>query len=204
MSEPPPQRQDKVIGVPAAEAGAQAPALTVWQYYPWAGEWFEDAKREAAFPGRGPRRREILFAATLAESYLVEWVMVQVLADTRQKQRDQFRDLAKYFPESDRSGLPKRWKRVTKQLAGEGLIDAAPDFGDEDWREFQRLFSLRNGFIHAHASRPYSSSEPDLPLPSPAISELDELEPGWAVKVVALQAKKLHQAAGFPTPEWLR
>ena len=68
-------------GIPSAE---QFGNITVWLTYNWAPEWLADAHMAAqtttvAEDRKHSRRREILFAACFAESYLFEWVRDEVL-----------------------------------------------------------------------------------------------------------------------------
>jgi hypothetical protein len=75
--ETPPDNTIKAGTIPSS---AEAYEATLWQTYSFAPEWFEDALREAKTSNdHNARRREIVFAVSCAESYLVEWVRDEVL-----------------------------------------------------------------------------------------------------------------------------
>ena len=75
--EPPPVTD---VELDALSLSANLFESTAWRADSFARAWFEDALREAN-TGAGPnaRRREIVFAVACAESYLLEWVRVNVL-----------------------------------------------------------------------------------------------------------------------------
>jgi len=133
--------------------------LTVWLTYSFAPEWFEDALHEAKTDtNHNARRREIVFAVCCAESYLFEWVRDSIL-----DKRD-FEKLVKYlsecFPPGRRDGVIDKWKDVPKKLQNDGFIPAVPDFSQAYWREFRQLVEMRNGLVHALASRPETAQQP--------------------------------------------
>ena len=183
---------------------------TVAKHYRHAPEWFVDAKAEAEREGQGARRREILFAICLAESYLTEWVLTEGLQDTEH----QFFRFFIYFPELDRRGLTELWKQTMDQLYDEGILPSKADLGGPHGVEWLHLIRYRDGLVHASASRPSVSSPRvklmvevwdanELPEPMPSREDLDALSPGWALGVVVERIERLHEAAGSPTPEWL-
>jgi len=188
---------DITINVQAAVKVASSASAKVWAYYNFSHEWFDDALNEAR-NGRNynARRREIIFAVCFAESYIFEWVRDEVI-------RGDFDKINDYFKPGSNKGVLEKWKDIPKQLAGEKLICAAPNIGTSYWQEWDRLVKYRNGLIHARASRPETHSQPDdeKPLPSKAI--LDQLTPGWAVRVVVALVKNLHTVVQTSPPEWL-
>src|SRR5713101_4785635 len=98
----------QIVTPEAATSKWEAQSPTLWFFYSFAPDWFEDALTEAS---RGQdhhaRRREIIFAVCAVESYLVEWVRDEVL-------KRQFASLTSYFPSGDRRGITQRWKEVLK------------------------------------------------------------------------------------------
>jgi len=139
--------------------------LTVWLTYPFAPEWFEDALHEAKTgTNHNARRREIVFAVLCAESYLFEWVRDEVL-DGRRDFEKLVIHLNKYFPPGSREGVRDKWKDVPKKLKNDNFIPAVPDLSQPYWRAFRRLVDLRNGLVHARASRPETAQQPQKEKP---------------------------------------
>ena len=171
---------------------------TVWQNYRFAPEWFNDAIHEAR-TGRDhhSRRREIIFSVCCAESYILEWVLVDVL------KRD-YQRLSVYFPPGKKRGVKEKWKDIPKDLLRDGLISATPQLNDRDWANFLELIDYRDGLIHAGASRPENPSIPASELPVPSKTHLDNLLAGWAIGAVVAMIRNLNRAAGTSDPDWLQ
>ncbi len=157
-------------------------------HFTFAPKWFEDALTEARRPSSlDTKRREIVFAACCVESHLLEWCL-GILVKAGPVER-----LLEFFPADDRRSVQDRWKEVTKKLHSDGLIPDRPDFGGPHGKEWTRLFEFRNALVHANVSRP------DDPDPH----ELDEMKPGWAVRIVIERIRRLHTAAKTDPPAWL-
>lgn len=170
---------------------------TVWLTYPFAPEWFADAVHEARVASsHHARRREVVFAVCCVESYLVEWVGTQALDQDYSR-------LHAYFPVDDRTGIRDRWKEVIKALAADGTIRAAPTFGDSTWGDFHRLVDVRDGLVHGRSSWPETTAQDVKRQPRPSKTDLERLEPGWAVAVVIRLIQALHDAIGTAPPSWL-
>lgn len=183
------------VSIPSAEAVGTP---TVWLSYSFAPGWFYDALNEATTgKDHHARRREIVFAVCFAESYLVEWVRDEVL------QRD-FKELNQFFPPGKRRGVTEKWKEVPKSLHDVGLIKAAPDLSQRYWKEWLDLVDMRNGLIHARASRPETDSQPSGQEPLPSKGDLDTLCAGWAISVVITLVEELHKQIGTKVPDWLK
>ena len=171
--------------------------VTTWLSYSFAREWYSDALNEACKRNdHHARRREIVFAVSSSESYLLEWVRDAVL------QRD-FHKLETYFPAGERRPGVEKWKEIPKQLKEDGLIPSTPDLGGKTWADFKELVEYRNGLLHARASRPATDGLPPESMPLPSKGVLDKLDPGWATKVVRWLIVDLHKAVGTASPEWL-
>lgn len=172
-------------------------ATKAWLTYSFAPEWFKDALNEARTGSdHHSRRREIVFAVCCVESYLFEWTRDEVL-------NRNFDELDDYFPNKDNSGIKERWKGTIKLLKKNHRISESPDFGDSCWQDFYNLVDYRNGLVHGGSSRPETSSQGDAQKPVPSKTELDQLPPGWAVKIVIQLIRDLHEAVGTSTPQWL-
>jgi hypothetical protein len=171
--------------------------ITAWSRESFAEDWYVDAARNAAVSGdRGERRREIVFAACLAESYLYEWVRDQMFLDDEAA-------LLAILPNFDRRGITERWKDVAKALHANGKI-AKPDFQRPNWGDFGILVEYRNGLVHAAASRPVDVQKPSsIKPPTPSVSVLDGLDPGWATNTVTEEIRELHRLARTAPPAWL-
>jgi len=75
-----------------------------------------------------------------------------------------------------------------------------PDFGGPHGEEWKRLLPYRNGLVHAKASRPATDTDRN------AIHDkkvLDELETGWATRVVVERVRRLHSATKTDPPSWI-
>jgi hypothetical protein len=82
-------------------------------------------------------------------------------------------------------------------------MHSLPPAGDEHDQDWALLVEYRDGLVHARASRPHTSSQPEQEQPIPSKSLLDALEPGWAVGVAVERARRLHEAGGASAPKWL-
>ena len=65
------------------------------------------------------------------------------------------------------------------------------------------MTEMRNGLVHARASRPETAQQPQEEKPIPSKGDLDQLPPGWAIKVVIELIKNLHRSAETFPPSWL-
>jgi hypothetical protein len=194
MSEGPtegPEKQE--VFMESVPSQTQVPGPLVWTQYRYAQDWYEDAEDEAKSEGPDSRRREILFAVCFLESYLYEWVLVDVL------DRD-LDSVEEYFPSDDTRDPRRKWKEVPKRLLDDQRIKAVPQTGDQHGNEWTRLFLWRNGLVRAGASKPDLDQEN---RPVPTKNELDELAPGWALEVALERVHRLHEAADMPLPRWL-
>jgi hypothetical protein len=88
--------------------------------------------REAGNEGLDFRRREILFAVTAAESYLLEWVRDKVLVGN-------LHEINRYFPPGSKRGVRDKWKDVPKELASANLIAGVQELSGKTWATFDRL-----------------------------------------------------------------
>jgi hypothetical protein len=172
---------------------------TIWQTYRFAPEWFNDAINEARTgKDHHSRRREIIFSVCCAESYILEWVIVDVIKRDMQR-------LNKYFPPGRRRGVTEKWKEIPRELKDDGLIPATPQLSDSaNWGEFRKLIGFRDGLIHASASRPENPSLHADESPVPSKTQLDNLSAGWAIGAVVAMIRNLNRAAGTPDPNWLQ
>ena len=199
MSEDSEQGKPKaqIVGMKSIELRGSAEPLILWSSYSFAPEWFEDALREARTgKDHNSRRREILFAVCCVESYLIEWLRDDVL-------NRKFDSLPKYFPFGVHRGIRQRWRDVIRKAHSDGLIGSMPDFGKAYWEKFEVLVQYRNGLVHGNSSRPDTASLEQEERPVPSKDNLDELESGWAVRVVTDLIRPLHDAASTSAPEWL-
>jgi len=207
----------KPLGIESMEAFG-TPQM-YWDYG-FAPYWFRDARQEAEKFRDSPEAemdqvrhakcREIIFAVCFAESYLFEWVRDEVL-------KKKFDGLNEYFrpplwdPDKNKwkffhKPLKKKWMKVPKKaFRKKGIPENFPDTNQDYWKAFELLWKHRNGLSHAGASRPETirPMEEGGENPSPSITELDALKPGWAVGVVAGLVKELHCRYGSQPPEYL-
>jgi hypothetical protein len=170
--------------------------LTAWRSYSFAPEWYRDAQEQAQFSDHTARRKEIVFAVCTAESYLLEWVRDTVLA------RD-FKALDAYFPPAVKRPILEKWKEIPKRLREDGRIPGTPDLGGSTWSDFRKLIDFRDGLVHARSSRPETAGLPEESLPLPSKSELDNMEPGWALRTISRLIADLNAAAATDDPDWL-
>lgn len=190
-----PNPRDVQLGV--AEERSQALPVTPWKHYSFAPEWYHDALHEAAVGhDHASRRREILFSVCCAESYLFESVRDDVL-------HQDFTKLSTYFPQSDRTGIRVRWKKVIRAVHRDRLISEVPDFSTSSWSDFTSLVNYRDGLVHGKSSRPDTHALPQEERPLPSKSHLDELMAGWAVTVIGNLIRALHRASGTKPPSWV-
>ena len=179
------------IQVGSGSLGITGSKVGLWVYGTYAPAWFADAQQEAKDQAR---RREILFAVCAVESYLVEWVRDQVL-------KKDLKHLGSYFPPNQRIGIVDRWKKVIDHLHKDSTIPRKPSYGESYWKDFTDLVDLRNGLVHGIASKPERVTEEEKPKLTAV--QLQEIHPGWAVKVAANVIRKLHDAVGTSPPKWI-
>ena len=193
VGKPPAGRRQEIGGVPSEETVG---IPTLWNTYPFAPEWLEDARREARKPAdHNARRREVIFAICFAESYLFEWVLNRVL-DWRDFGQ-LVEDLNRYFPPGSKRGVRDKWKEVPKRLLEDNRVTGIPELEQPYWQDFTRLVEMRDGLIHARSSRPGTTTQPDKERPLPSKTDLDNLPAGWPTKVVIKLVDKLHEATGL-------
>jgi hypothetical protein len=173
--------------------------VTPWQSYRYAPGWHADALQEAQNKNdHDARRREIVFAVSLAESYIVEWVITVILDGD-------YGRLTEFFPKGKKMSVNEKWKEFPRQLVDEGLIPGVPETGDGHSDDWHRLITYRDGLIHASASRPSTAEMPEnAEGPIPSKPELDTLDAGWALGVVEERIRRFHEAAGTEPPAWFR
>jgi hypothetical protein len=190
MSEEP---KNVILGK-ASFSGGGTLTMRGFVHYQFAPKWFGDALSEARRPpSLDTKRREIVFAACCAESYLMEWTLgILLKVGPRPEER-----LLDFFKVNDRRPVTERYDKVTKKLNSDGLIPDRPDFSDPHGKEWARLLEFRNALVHANVSRPV---EPSMKV-SP--QDLDQIVPGWAVRIVIERIKRLHTAAKTDPPTWL-
>ena len=169
-----------------------------WLSEHFAPRWFADAFNEMqSNKSLDSLRREIIFAVCFSESYLFEWTRLIVGVES----------ILNYFPLNDRRGHIPKWKNTLKKLYENGKIAFEPALA---YDELEILVKYRNGFIHAHASRPMSNVLAEQYKPSPSRQEIERLTPGWALKIVVNLIRALHKAlrtteesyitSSFPNP----
>jgi hypothetical protein len=171
-------------------------APTVWRSFSFAPEWFADAEVEAGLTGHRPRRREILFSVCAAESYIFEWVRDTAL-------NHDFSLLATYFPPDSRRGVKEKFREIPKALHKDGRIKSPLDCGGPEYADFYKLVDVRDGLVHASASRPETSGQRAEERPVPSKDELESLQAGWALGVVRTILEKLHNDTATTRPAWL-
>lgn len=185
------------LQIDAATHAHTVESITIWLSHNFAPEWFADALNEAKTgQSHNSRRREIIFGVCCAESYLLEWVLHEVLDG-------EFRKVINYFPPDSRRGVFQKWKDVPKQLHDEGLTSGIPNYGESWWKDWRQLVWYRDGLVHASSSRPETISQLDKENPLPSKTKLDQLPPGWAVRTVITLVRNLHKAVGTTSPAWL-
>jgi hypothetical protein len=173
--------------------------VKLWETASFAQDWFSDALTESMTRNNiGCRRREILFAVSFLESYLYEWARDEALGRN-------FEELERYFPTKPRDmrGVKDKWEQVLEKLVRDNKIRAKPVWDQQIWADFDSLVKMRNGLVHAHASRPNTEGLPEDKKPTPGPDVLKELEAGWAKETVANLVRELHKAAETPPPSWL-
>lgn len=176
--------------------------VTVWLSENFAPQWYQDAMTEAR-EGKdyGSRRREILFSACFAETYLFEW--------TRQLPAVGVRKILEYFPPKPRfhedprykRGPKRNWKELLKELYDEEKIKVKPKL---DLSQLGQLMKYRNGLVHALASRPATHNQPNNEKPIPLRNELEKMAPGWAIKIVNKLVRDFHDQLDTEVPDYIK
>jgi hypothetical protein len=169
--------------------------VSVWISASYAPEWFKDAINEALTgEDRESTRREIIFAVSFIESYLVEWLRDDIFKDIRL--------ISKYAPIRKRIGITKKLKNILSDLYSRELIPNEPNFGEHYWQEWTDLVKYRHGLTHGVASLPDSDSVEKADRPKPSPDELANLPHGWASKTIINLVFKMHEFARTSIPDW--
>ena len=184
------------LQVESAKHEHKVDSVEIWEKASFSKDWFEDAKKEIRSQDAGARRREILFSVCCAEAYLIEWVRDQILNDDPKK-------LSKYFPSGQKKGIIDKWKEIPKMLYKDGLIQACPDNSNFIFQHFKKLIYFRNNLVHAKSSRPASAGQSSDENPFPTLSELQGMQPGWAIEVLITLLENLHKTTNTLKPEWM-
>lgn len=183
-------------GIPSAVAFG-TPTVAVWFEETLAPSWIEDALRVSVnSTPAAAKRREVIFAVAAAESFLVEWARDDVF------KRD-LKVCAAYFLAREQQPILERWKDIPGEFVEARLIPATQDLStSKAWMSFRTLVATRNALVHGNYSRPRATAV--IPGKTPPLSpqELDETQPGWAVKIVGQLARELCEAANTPIPTW--
>lgn len=174
-----------------------SPTLSVAANY--SEDWYADACAEVNDnANRNNKRREIVFSACFLESYIYEWVRkcganytINFFNDTA-KNAD-----GKFYTK----GLKNKWKYIPPVMASELGVEKGLKL---DLSELGTLIALRNGFVHAAASKLYNSftEKKDQPVPTP--EQLDQVKSGWAVSVAENLVISLHDQINSNAPGYLR
>jgi len=172
---------------------------TVWLSDNFAEDWYRDALHESRNgTDHNAVRREILFAACFAETYIFEW--------TRRKL--QIEEINDYFPpkprfEKDpryRRTLVEKWRDVPRELFEAGKIRTEPKL---DISRLGQLAKFRHGLVHAAGSRPATEVQSRKTKPFPAKGDLKKLSAGWAVRIAADLVFDLHKTLGESADAYL-
>ena len=182
----------------AAELAITGHAPTVWQYANLAEQWYRDTQKESEVgDGEGSTRREIVFAACFLESYIFEWVrgswphqLNECFPPTRR-----FKDDPLF-----RATLKEKWKLVPHELHRVGVLDMRASL---ELSPLGTLIQLRNGLIHARASRPSTSGQSEAEKPRPALGELSVLGHGWALAIAKTLVTQLHEQVRSEAPSYV-
>lgn len=166
-----------------------------WTAAPFAEDWYLDALNEARTDnGYNSRRREILFAACFAESYLFEWIRKIV----------QIGEIKDYYPESEKHKGPKwKWKNLPKRLHKARKIDISHNYKLNS-EELKKLIDDRNDLVHANVSWPTPINNPQEEKLLLTKEDLTERKPGYAVNIVYDLVVKLNKACGLQPPDYLK
>ncbi len=164
-------------------------APTVWISANFAESWYCDAQHESGGSDEHAVRREILFSACYLETYIFEWVRnINInLVNT-------------YFPPGKTQRLKDKWKEIPRRLYEDGVVPRRPSL---DLSELGTLIHYRNGLVHASASRPSTSDQPQDQRPVPAIDQLKKIPHGWAIGVATKLVRELHRELALEPPVYL-
>ncbi len=187
---------------------ATAPRLDIDFHTPfvaasYAPAWLADALKEVRLRvsetgDSDARRREIVFAVAFAESYLFEWVRDDVL-------HSNWDELRTYFPHKSRLTVHAKWKKIPRLLLADGRIRDAPDPSKQQRKEWNSLVTFRDGLLHAVASfPPPAPGSARSTAPEPSKEDIEDMKPGWALRVVLEHVVELHHKSHTPVPEWLK
>jgi hypothetical protein len=172
--------------------------VNLWISENFSAAWFNDALKESKIINdQNARRREIIFAVCFSETYLFEWTRNIVGV----------RNILNYFPVTQKQdkkrhkrSLLRSWQEIPQELFNDTMIQSNPKI---NLRELNKLINYRNGFIHAHASRPITENLPEEEKPCPTKAEVEGLPSGWALKMVVDIIKDLHQELNSAAPYFI-
>jgi hypothetical protein len=197
MTEPKPP---PIVIVPGSISSVAAVGtLTVWLSDNFAEDWFRDALHEARTgTDYNAVRREIIFGACFAETYIFEWA----------RRKLQIEEINDYFPPMPRFAndhryrrtLVKKWRHVPKELFEAKKIAAEPKL---NLSGLGQLAKYRHGLVHAAGSRPTTGGQPKKSKPFSTKGDLKKVSAGWAVRIVVDLVSDLHATLGESVPSYL-
>ena len=98
-----------------------------------------------------------------------------------------------------RATLKDKWRLVPHELYRVGVLDVRATL---DLSQLGSLVQLRNGLIHARASRPSTSGQSEAEKPRPALGELSALGHGWAIAIAKALVAELHEQLKSEAPPY--
>ena len=178
------------------ESVTEVSSPTIFVAENYAEDWYKDALAEVNdSANKNNKRREIVFAACFLETYLYEWVRNH---GTNFLEKYFVKDIGgKYFAGS----LKDKWKYIPPDLAKKLVVTKDLKL---DLSGLGTLINLRNGFIHAKASKLYNSSTKKKDQPCPTQEKLENIKSGWAVAVAEKLVISLNEKMNSNAPSYLR
>lgn len=166
----------------------------------FAHQWYWDASNEVPAEGASyvetttALRRQVVFATCALESWFFEWVRDSLLSEPV----DATRVCAGY------RSFPELVKGVMEEVGSRGGLTRDFACGEStEWEEMIRLLRVRNGLVHAAASRPGGNVPDGIPQPEPTAGDLHALAPAEPLRIVRDVARFLTSFADAQPPDWM-
>lgn len=192
--------QGGTVSISGTSAGTSDDTAAHLHSIRYAESWWEDSCCEVPSEGadrdgtRHALRRQVVFAVCALESWFFEWVRDELLEE-RIEATDVF---AGYRT------VPERVKGVMREVEGRGGLERPFECGEStEWDDMVDLLGVRNGLVHAGASRVGGDLPEGTRPPEPTVADLRALAPYEPLRIVRDVARFLTSFAGQEEPAWM-
>lgn len=193
--------EDHILEAEPGRYGLELAQSTFLSWATFAQRWYWDALEHVPgdevsyFEERDALRRQVVFAVCALESWFFEWVRDELLEE-RIDATDVFGGYATF---------PERVKGVMREVERRGGLERPFTCGESsEWEEVIALLGVRNGLVHAGASRVGGNLPEGTQPPEPTAADLRALAPFEPLRIVRDAVRFLTSFADQEEPAWMQ